>query len=166
MSSVAEAVLEDESIMRSIMAVCLGALLGLLCSVLLENSFLLLWTSMLFSCIVAGYISKLLPRVASKVMSTFLAMIGWRLDVVSVWNRLPGPKLVLYHKEDGVLPFKRVSLYNALAVNALATTRVMELKLVDETENGAYCHCYSLDTDAVEWQAVVSHAKSMLNIQD
>jgi hypothetical protein len=56
-----------------------------------------------------------------------LQALGWQLDAASAWSNITGKKLVIYHKNDGMIRY----LPSSLVIKTLSdsTSQTLELKL-------------------------------------
>lgn len=50
----------------------------------------------------------------SSLAKSLLLSFGWELDSVKAYEKIKAAKLVVYHKQDAVMPYLKASLYNAL----------------------------------------------------
>lgn len=90
----------------------------------------------------------------SFVRGIFLAL-GWELDSLSAFERVKGPKLIVYHKQDAIIPYYKSSLNKLLKglikqrnPLAIEQTLPLSIKLQRRFKNvGLEAHLYYIQND-------------------
>lgn len=79
----------------------------------------------------AGCFSSLSKAASARVplSGQFLAKFGWDLDALSAYEKIKAKKLIIYHKQDNVVPYKESSLYKALKEKIKSSPAAVEEKI-------------------------------------
>eukprot|EP00041_Stephanoeca_diplocostata_P035283 m.1237475 g.1237475 ORF g.1237475 m.1237475 type:complete len:397 (-) comp24669_c0_seq8:3482-4672(-) len=99
-------------------------------------------------CLVAGWAfggSRFMPHLAAPMLD----YMGWSMDAVSDWDYTRS--MVIYHKNDGVIPYFGASVHHALNPNESPRAGLHAFQLSREGRPQE-CHMYPLNMVAHEWE--------------
>ncbi|KAL1521180.1 hypothetical protein AB1Y20_018478 [Prymnesium parvum] len=119
-----------------------------------------------------GAIAKLLPRlvsagraVAAAAACAALRACGWELRAEEAFARIPGRRVLLYHREDSVIDFDAASLYRWLERRGHAAAAGLEVIEVERMgANGWPTHDFPLCADKEVWQKMIRAERAALGM--
>ena len=103
---------------------------------------------------------------ASAIAGAAVRALGWELPAEAGWAaRIPGPKLVLYHRADNVVHYEAASLHLALK-DAGDVGDVQEVEVRRLGHRGWGPHDFPLVADEVAWKALIARVRETLGVPD
>eukprot|EP01065_Artemidia_motanka_P025944 TRINITY_DN30881_c0_g1_i1.p1 TRINITY_DN30881_c0_g1~~TRINITY_DN30881_c0_g1_i1.p1 ORF type:complete len:453 (+),score=109.25 TRINITY_DN30881_c0_g1_i1:96-1454(+) len=102
---------------------------------------------------VGGWMLGRRTTVGAALLSRMVPLLGWRLDAMSAFGRVKGPKLIIYHKKDMIVPHA-----TSMAHRASGEDSTFELTL----EPPGVAHMYGLSRSSVEWSKLVDVYRQLL----
>ncbi|PRP86793.1 UTP20, small subunit (SSU) processome component [Planoprotostelium fungivorum] len=135
----------------------IGGVLSLWTSSFFSSYSMILW-AILGGATSAG-ITYLNPLFANFVVRHFISAIGWKMDALDAWRKLPaGSKGVIFHRLDAVISYGPSSLHRVMDRKMLEDSTIIELTLTDPngraSEPTQYYHVYPLTEGLQEWKSV------------
>lgn len=156
-----------------------GGLVGGLLGGVVGGTYMSSYSSAVYSSFaglfVSGFLGYHWAHIHSPVLQIALKALQWDFDVESVWNKITGHKLVIYHALDGVISHDKASMFSSISLlseKERAGTKLMKLdfehyerRQAVTTRHQMY-HVYPLDTVANDWELIIKEAKAGLHIED
>ena len=103
---------------------------------------------------------------AAAIAGAAVRALGWELPAEAGWAaRIPGPKLVLYHRADNVVHYEAASLHLALK-DAGDVGDVQEVEVRRLGHRGWGPHDFPLVADEVAWKALIARVRETLGVPD
>jgi hypothetical protein len=83
-----------------------GLILGTVIALILETSFFMMIGYSIVGAFISVSLFAISPSLFLYVLNSLIFIIGWQLHVMPKWKELPGRKVIIYHRLDGIVPHK------------------------------------------------------------
>eukprot|EP01119_Soliformovum_irregulare_P010196 TRINITY_DN2496_c0_g1_i1.p1 TRINITY_DN2496_c0_g1~~TRINITY_DN2496_c0_g1_i1.p1 ORF type:complete len:395 (-),score=89.63 TRINITY_DN2496_c0_g1_i1:25-1209(-) len=165
LSAVVGALLMTNSPLRTFVSLLMGAVISGYISALREVSGSDLMINLFVGTLAFGMVGSYLPYPIAQFAVLLIELMQWGFHITDSWVKIQGEKVIIYHNLDGIITHSDASLFEALQERGtMKGTHVIQLKFINGGDNkpNPFYHCYGLDSIDDEWQDISGIARRLL----